>query len=343
MPTDTFVRDSQRSPLYQHIIAPPTSRHREGPCSIPPLREPVAKSRHDKPRKGWNELTIKIKNIAPVDLKTLKIWEVFSREGNVCFIEIFEVRNGRRDGNARVRFSPAPMNPVWQNRRGRYAFPGTDCNYFVDIELVNNGKRGDQVQSLLKKGTYYDPVLQFNVRKIHFGIMVDKSSMMPLYAAQPIHSDISKSPILEVDLRRHRITASFDVGFYQQGGECNRINRYMLQIPFASLQKIQRMDIDGSQTFTLIISLASPPQFFLKRQDNQAGHSEEGLTWSDFDTWYRQTDIVYNPLDLVTKRVALHKNAPIIDIGKFRGEFETVRSSSNNFSRTLDDIFLRVQ
>jgi hypothetical protein len=38
--------------------------------------------------------------------------------------------------------------------------------------------------------------------------------------------------------------------------------------------------------------------------------------WSDFDTWYRQTDIVYDPYRLQTAKVTLHKERPVIDIGR---------------------------
>ena len=38
-------------------------------------------------------------------------------------------------------------------------------------------------------------------------------------------------------------------------------------------------------------------------------------TWSEFDTWYRQTDIVYDPRRLENAVVSLKKELPVIDIG----------------------------
>ena len=70
---------------------------------------------------------------------------------------------------------------------------------------------------------------------------------------------------------------------------------------------------DGSMS--LLITLDSPPQYYRKREDPAAGHAPDNSTWSEFDTWYRQTDIVYDPFSLATAKVALHKDVPVIDIG----------------------------
>ena len=47
----------------------------------------------------------------------------------------------------------------------------------------------------------------------------------------------------------------------------------------------------------------------------RASHMAGNLTWSEFDTWYRQTDIVYDPRRLENAVVSLKKELPVIDIG----------------------------
>jgi RNA-dependent RNA polymerase len=133
-----------------------------------------------------------------------------------------------------------------------------------------------------------------------------------------------------VDLRRHRITAAFGVSFtdprqFGDGhtefvsdlpvGKYNRKNRYMFQIPFGQLKDIKEVCLDGKSK-SLAITLESPPQYYRKREDPTAGHTKENTTWSEFDTWYRQTDIVYDPFRLAKAKVALQKDVPVIDIGK---------------------------
>lgn len=316
---DRFSRATRNGFIDYSIVAPPPSKRFKrfgGVTTI--VREPQVDLRQREEWRNWNELTIKVRNVALADANTYAIWQAFSLEGNVSFVEIFVNRNGLKDGNALVRFSPPPYKAFWGGARGKYLMQGSQSRYYVEVELLSRGRRGGQVQSPVKRGVWYDPVLRVVAARLHFGIMIEPTSMMPLHVIESDSSRLVKSILLEVDLLRHRMKASFHVEFFGgiQRGPYDRVNRYMLQIPFASLEKIQRMEIPGTDNFALVISLKSPPQFYRKREETQAGHTDEGLRWSEFDTWYRQTDVVYNPHGLRTKEVALHKDASVIDIGE---------------------------
>jgi len=134
---------------------------------------------------------------------------------------------------------------------------------------------------------------------------------------------------LVVDLLRNRLIATFMVDFKDprsqwdtnylsksQISEYDRKNKYMFQIPFTQLKKIYRVDLSNAM-IALIISLDSPPAFYRRREDEKSCHSNGTLLWTDFDSWYRQTDIVYDPYQLATATVALHKEQPVIDIGVY--------------------------
>lgn len=134
-----------------------------------------------------------------------------------------------------------------------------------------------------------------------------------------------------VDLPKLRIVAKFKYMFidprHRQAvnglvSECNigkhdRVNSYMVQIPFGQLKTIKKLDYRNEAFFRLQITVDSPPQFFRKRLGPDAGHALDALVWTEFDTWYRQTDIVYDPFRLPTAKVALHKEQPEIDIGDY--------------------------
>ena len=147
--------------------------------------------------------------------------------------------------------------------------------------------------------------------------------MMPMHSVTPLQDELT----FVVDLLRNRVVASFNVRFEDPRSsgttdyvskskvkEYNRVNRYMFQIPFGQLEKIQRMDLTPD-VFALVLTLDSPPQYYRKRVDETAGHAEGSQIWSEFDTWYRQTDIVYDPYRLQTAKVTLHKERAVIDIG----------------------------
>jgi len=166
--------------------------------------------------------------------------------------------------------------------------------------------------------------MKLSAAALHFGLMIDPRSMMPMHSVTPLQDELT----FVVDLLRNRVVASFNVRFQDprmsgntdyvsnsKVADYNRINRYMFQIPFGQLDKIQRMDL-GPNDFALVITLESPPQYYRKRVDETAGHAAGSQVWSDFDTWYRQTDIVYDPYRLQTAKVTLHKERPVIDIGR---------------------------
>jgi hypothetical protein len=53
--------------------------------------------------KTWDGLTVKLRGL-PRSTTTLDLWRAFQAEGNVEAIEIFEDKQGRLDGTAKVRF-----------------------------------------------------------------------------------------------------------------------------------------------------------------------------------------------------------------------------------------------
>jgi RNA-dependent RNA polymerase len=112
------------------------------------------------------------------------------------------------------------------------------------------------------------------------------------------------------------------------------------QIPFDQLKHIQELTLDDG-SFQLVISLGSPPQFHRKKDDAQDGHSPDSLTWSEFsDGWYRQTDIVYNPWSLHNAVITLHKDRPVIDIGRWTTylfDFQGTRKVSEPYYKELKE------
>jgi hypothetical protein len=256
-------------------------------------------------------------------------WRNFQKFGKIVYIEIFEGRDGHREGSAKLKFSPPPNEEFWGSQREprRHAVEAADSSLHYNVFVLlweNRNPRSFRVQSPIKPQIFYDPQMRLWPSSLHIGIMVDPDSMMPLQSIEP-----SKPADLKftVDLVRKKITAEFKVTFQDPRsrgvagfvidsavGEFNRENSYMFQIPFDQLKTISQINFN-QQRFGLAMSLDSPPQYHRKREDEQASHSDESLRWSDWDTWYRQTDIVYDPYRLQKTVIALHKERPVIDIG----------------------------
>jgi RNA-dependent RNA polymerase len=277
--------------------------------------------RPKEPWQTWQELTIRVANLPPT-VTTWNLWERFQREGTVVFIEIFDDRQGRRDGNAKIRFAPPPHRAFWTLDNVTLSTSDGQGAFQVKV-YPESKKRRFEVQSPIRKHIWYPEAIILHPKSLAFGFMHGPNTIMEMHNA----TSLSRSgTIFKVDLLRNRIIVTFEVSLTDpetrlqstngppRSGELDRINRYMFTIPFGQLEKLDRIQLSGNQ-WALVVSLDSPPQFFRKRLDPTASHSKEALTWSEFDTWYRQTDIVYDPRRLVNAVVSLKKERPVIDIG----------------------------
>ena len=110
-------------------------------------------------------------------------------------------------------------------------------------------------------------------------------------------------------------------------GSLNRVEKYRFRIRLEQLQEIKETQSDDG-SFTMVVALDTPPVFYRKAVGLQlkASHDEDGTTWSEWDTWFRTTDIVYNPFQLRDVAISLKKPKPLIDIGKLNRLLSRSRS-----------------
>jgi RNA-dependent RNA polymerase len=288
------------------------------------LREPQQSSRPmlkpKEPWQTWPELTIRVANLPP-DVTTWDLWERFQREGTIVFIELFDDRQGRRDGNAKIRFIPPPRRAFWVLDNVSLSTPDGQGAFQVKV-FPEPKKRRFEVQSPIRKSIWYPETSCLYPLSLAFGLMHSHNTMMEMHKSQ----SRTRNTVFKIDLLRSRIVVTFQVSLSDpethfhsargpsRPGELDRTNKYMFTIPFGQLQNIDRVQVNERQ-WALVISLDSPPQFFRQRLDPRASHMAGNLTWSEFDTWYRQTDIVYDPRRLENAVVSLKKELPVIDIG----------------------------
>lgn len=314
----------QNGPKYPHRTNHRTAR--PIPLNRQVLLAPGLYIRQYDEWRTWVEVRVKIYRVDSKET-TFNLWQNFHDAGVISKIEFFELRNGFRDGNARIIFTTIHEPPIWQANGGRYKIKKEDGSvYDVKVELEPNQGKHQKIQSPIRKQDFYRCQSTLHPARISFGIMIEPRSMMPLAHIGPS----PKGPMsFTVDLKRTKITVGFGLSFIDPRskgstsfqsetpiGRHNRTNMYMFQIPFGQLKTIYRVAIDR-QHFGLAISLESPPPFFRKKEDPREGHADNPRVWSEYDTWYRQTDIVYDPFRLQTAKVTLHKEQPEIDIGTF--------------------------
>jgi RNA-dependent RNA polymerase len=276
---------------------------------------------------NWDEVTIRVAQLPPT-VTTWDLWQKFQAYGNVIFIEIFENRQGVREDVARIKFSPAPATAFW---RREVSFMKPDGEGFYVKCSPEPMKRVFRVQSPIHKTKSYPEQLNFSPVNLGFGVMFGEKAMMMKReetAFPPINKASTPGIGFRVDLLRKRLTVSFQLQLKDSqstdGGALSRLTNYMFQVPFTQLEKFYRVNIDKDK-WALVLSLDSAPLFYRKRQDAERCHQEKALIWSEFDMWYRQTNIVYDPRELGRMVVSLEQQNTILNIGN--------PTSKNSFSR----------
>lgn len=168
---------------------------------------------------------------------------------------------------------------------------------------------------------------------VDFGFMYGLTTMMVMYSAK---SYGGAETVLELDLVRKCLDIRFTARIIDPRGRTgrspnnsyaahelsdsigrlNRTETYRFRIPLGQLQQIHEIQETTRQRI-LVISLETPPNFYRKAAGPQleGSHDKQLPYWSEWNTWFRQTDIVYDPRELRTASLTLKKAKPIIDIG----------------------------
>ncbi|KAI9829426.1 MAG: hypothetical protein M1819_006363 [Sarea resinae] len=98
-------------------------------------------------------------------------------------------------------------------------------------------------------------------------------------------------------------------------GKENRVDLFRFRLPLAQMQRVRESNSGGQ--IMLLISFDSPPKFYRKVKQIEATHDDKATFWSEWETWRRQTDVVYSPRELKFAPVSLKKAKPVIDIGRW--------------------------
>ncbi|KAI9808580.1 MAG: hypothetical protein M1825_003729 [Sarcosagium campestre] len=295
-----------------------------------PLVRPTFRSSEDW--SCWVEVSIKVRGL-PFDITTLELWTLFSQEGNVHTIELFENRLGKKDGTARVRFRPPPVKSFWQS--GTFPFKFSASSNVINLSLaLEENKRPYMIPSPVDETIQYPCRTMILADAIDFGFLYDQSTMMTMHTTR----GTTRTPIVfELDLQRKHIDVAFvlhitdprsedgdgagvtsgQTNVDAQIGAMDRHEKYMFRIPFEQMQLIREADTDNDRR-TLVVSLETPPNFYRKAVGKQLEESHISETfWAEWNTWFRQTDIVYDQRDLRDASLTLKKTKPVIDIGRW--------------------------
>jgi RNA-dependent RNA polymerase len=133
-----------------------------------------------------------------------------------------------------------------------------------------------------------------------------------------MHTVQTKSRVqMTLDLKRKEIDIRFPLHFE------NSKDYYRFRMPFSLLSNIYRVVKEDTDQVALIIPFDNSPQFFVQKTpikgDDDSAFPPNDLRWTDWNTWFRETDVVDGPTRKQMKLQPLtnHRESAIIDIGQY--------------------------
>ena len=156
----------------------------------------------------------------------------------------------------------------------------------------------------------YFEVNTFFADTLRFGARTAQDESINMYT---VHS---KSKIqLTLDLKRKEIDIRFPLCI-----EDSKSN-LRFRMPFSLLSNIYKVVEGNTDEVALIIPFDNSPQFFVQKipidDDDESAFSSNDLRWVDWNTWFRETDVVDGPTrkHMGLKPLSNCRDSAIIDIG----------------------------
>ncbi|KAK6496464.1 hypothetical protein TWF481_002481 [Arthrobotrys musiformis] len=329
--------------------APETPVRPEIPPTIP-TEDEVEAYRLFAQRRTRPDQKLKIYDL-PANITTLELYSCFSRYGNIEDVEIWDddKQKGRKVSRwfeeppakgATIRFRPPPRGDL---PTGKIGLPIKGGDPLMVRLYLEHPRETLTLESPVNRALRFPEAFELPVQKLDFGFMVHETTMMSMYAVEASERGVWKKPLdilFQVDLSRKQLDIRFGLRFDAIGGRKRRQEKYRMRIPFVALQSLYETttDAENGTSCSILIPLQYPPHVWRQLFDFSRTHNDDDPHWSEWDTWFRQTDIVENPDDLITEPLAIRKKKPTIDIGRwttYRLTFSQEGPMGEDFSRMI--------
>ncbi|KAF2790111.1 RdRP-domain-containing protein [Melanomma pulvis-pyrius CBS 109.77] len=221
-----------------------------------------------------------------------------SRYGNIVRIEI---QSGPKENSAWITFQPPPNPLIWTHS---IHIAGTQVGINrLDPRIYN-------VPSPVNPAKVYSEVNVIYANSIDFGVRVGDTSMMIMRTAKA-----PNKVQVTLNLRRKEMDVQFP---FHLNGE---MRKFRFRMPLSLLGHIDRNNNSVGSQAALVIPFDSPPQFYMQIREKdftKTMHPSE-KTWIEWNTWYRQTEVVDSKSRNTMENEPLKhlKDAAIIDIGRW--------------------------
>ncbi|CAM1502120.1 Fc.00g041040.m01.CDS01 [Cosmosporella sp. VM-42] len=292
----------------------------------------------------WPEFTVMLDNLPP-DVSTSDIWDWFSHEGEISYMDIFDHRGtAMGTASAKIRFEPPPHRAFWVH--GSVSVVHPDLRRFPNGLIVAVQPARFTPNTWIKSPVCPDrahPVkMTLRPLSIEFGSLLSPTKMKVLRTLAEAPGDGSFR--IDVNLKYQQLRVFFPMEI--ETDTSRYIRQHYIHIDFSRMKNlIQSTGVDD--TTVLVLPLQFPPQYYWKRDDVKATFSDAAKSWNQNEAWYRATDIVESPGCQMKHPIALHTNFQdpgYIDLGRWttfrfilEGKSEEVKALNQQVMNALED------
>ncbi|KAE8374407.1 RNA dependent RNA polymerase-domain-containing protein [Aspergillus bertholletiae] len=263
----------------------------------------------------WDTVAVNLFNL-PKEINTRILWQAFSREGHVFSIDLFEDSHGNRDSRGKIRFRPPPKTDFWRKRLYTIKLPNGQA-LVINTALDFNHDE-PQVTSPVRSSISYPVEVKTPISSMDIGVLFNETTMIPM---RSVGSGINENALLMLNLKQRALLVYFQLPILNPAHKptpaSSVLQEYRLKIPFVQLSQILQMRDTVTGDISHFIVLDSPPLYHRRINNIDVTHSEESNSWRESETWYRQTYIVRNALELSSLPIGLKKTKTVIDIGRW--------------------------
>ncbi|KAK5163368.1 uncharacterized protein LTR77_010741 [Saxophila tyrrhenica] len=231
------------------------------------------------------------------------IYRLLQPHGNIVFIEILASRQANRT-EAEVKFRPPPHSAEW------YA-NGIDINKDGTVYHISFAPKEPRPwfhASPVDPNRKFAEEIKLPMMELSFGVMQKPDSMQGLNVIQA-----SESPLLDMVMNLQRKCLDIHFSLNQQQTPCS----FKLRVNFAQLEEVIQMRNETTGQICLKFTAELPPQLFQKINDVTETFVKGDTRWTDWQTWYRQTEIEHDPEAAKEAVTQLRKQNPVIDVGRW--------------------------
>lgn len=272
----------------------------------PPNFKPDEAGQNRRPE-GFNNVRMRMYRV-PTDITTKELYKIFSKYGDIDFIDLVNNDGGHRIDQATIIFSVLHKQTLRSQRSYSISLPRYGSAPIVfGLQFPPNDQQNvrRETQHRLHSGP---TELSIDCHSVSFGVRNGPERARILQTVPSMQH-------LRVKVSHNHRSRSVDFNFPLEWSG-NNVYQYLVKISHMNPQSVWELTPSKSDAnrMILVISVDNVPEYFVKH-NNAKSHNPMARTWSPRHAWFRKTDIARDKVVGQQRCTTLRKSDSYINIG----------------------------